>query len=93
MQGLRYNEKIDVYSFGIILWEIETREVPHQGRDQLRLQFDIIKGLRPEIRGGMDKRAVVMMQLCWDTNPDARPDFRDLVKERNVDDIDFVQAV
>ena len=28
LRGLPYNEKSDVYSYGVVLWELMTRQVP-----------------------------------------------------------------
>lgn len=29
-----YNEKVDVYSFGIVLWEMSTLKKPFEGMDR-----------------------------------------------------------
>ncbi len=32
LRGEAYSEPADIYSFGVILWELLTVEVPHNGR-------------------------------------------------------------
>lgn len=35
----KYTEKADVYSFGIILWEIAVRKVPFEGMNGVQVLF------------------------------------------------------
>eukprot|EP01137_Pigoraptor_chileana_P000467 Opistho-2@36725 len=74
------SEKCDVYSFGIILWELLARSLPYQDElmhistdallDQISLNV-----LRPSpIPGGCDSFTIVMQQ-CWAQDPDERPAF------------------
>lgn len=48
--GRRYNEKADVYSFGVILWELCTREVPFSNLSSFAIPVLVIKGKRPDVR-------------------------------------------
>jgi len=45
----KYNEKADVYSFGIILWELITEDTPFANLTQFTIPIAVIKGERPRI--------------------------------------------
>ena len=48
----RYNTKADVYSFGVILYEITKRDLPYRDREGMNpmgLAVEVGKGLRPTI--------------------------------------------
>ena len=71
----------DVYSFGIVLWEVCTLEVPYeryaQDRDRLRkaVSHDHI---RPSCDTIDCPGITELIKSCWDANPLIRPTFADL---------------
>ena len=38
----RYNEKADIFSYGIILWELLTRTCPYEGMNAVRISKELI---------------------------------------------------
>jgi len=69
----------DVYSIGMLMWEIFAGHPPFDDRDHgCHLIFDISKGLRPQILPSMPDDYAQMMQKCWDTDPSKRPTIREL---------------
>ncbi|RHZ84419.1 hypothetical protein Glove_82g85 [Diversispora epigaea] len=73
--GQMYTTKSDIYSLGILMWEIATSETPFGEREHdLDLQFAIINGYRPKIYEDIPQEFVSLMKRCWDANPDNRPD-------------------
>jgi serine/threonine protein kinase len=71
-----------VYSFGIILWEMIAREVPFTGLNGVQVSIQVTtNGLRPQLPEDLDPDMGRLIQLCWDTNPENRPSFTDVVGE------------
>lgn len=77
MRKLIFNEKTDVWMYGITVWEIYTYgEVPYGGL-AWNSEFPrlIEKGLRPEIPESMPEVMCTLVQTCWDVNFERRPSF------------------
>ena len=77
IMGRKYTEKADVYAFGIILWEILTREEPYEEKEPMQIVVEVVnEGLRPTIRPELlDSPLVPLMRDCWHTEPSSRPTF------------------
>ncbi|RHZ59700.1 hypothetical protein Glove_362g36 [Diversispora epigaea] len=72
-----YTTKSDMYSFGIIMWEVITGETPfsdHEFNSDSELALAIINGCRPKIYKYIPYEYATLMKQCWDANPDNRPD-------------------
>jgi serine/threonine protein kinase len=72
-----FNEKADVYSFGIMLWEFFTRKPPfphHKDFEEFKNAV-AVNGERPEIPAGCEASLVTLMKKCWHKDPERRPSF------------------
>ncbi|CAN0476892.1 unnamed protein product [Ascophyllum nodosum] len=50
LANLPYNRAVDVYSFGIVCWELLIREVPYEDLSQRQVADEVLdRGLRPVI--------------------------------------------
>ena len=81
--GFKYTEKADVFSFGVILWELATRKPPYYGIDGTEVSRKVIKeDLRPKIsEKECPKPFLELMNLCWDRNPENRPFFDEAIEK------------
>lgn len=77
-----YNTKTDVWSYGVLLWELMTRGVvPYPDVDNFDL-FSYLKEGRRMLRPRYCPLILYKIMLsCWDENPANRPTFDELVTQ------------
>lgn len=74
MRRQYYTVKADVYSLGIVFWELLTREDPYTGMDAFNVVLSVgTKGLRPTIPPSCPPSFATLIEECWSEDPDARP--------------------
>ncbi len=79
--GKPYTKAADIYSFGIIMWEM-TSGIPafnHMPHD-FNLSLKICRGLRPNIVKGTMPEYAELMKKCWDFDPNKRPTAKELTE-------------
>lgn len=77
--SLPYNHKADVYSFGIILWELNSLKKPFEGLDRDQFYSRVVHGgERPIPNKKWPEELVTLMTECWSPNPESRPSFSEI---------------
>ncbi|KAJ1456627.1 kinase-like domain-containing protein [Pelagophyceae sp. CCMP2097] len=74
------SERIDVYAFGIVLWEIATREEVYPALSAAQIISRVAnEGMRPPLPIGCPWNHV--MQQCWAEDPQDRPAFEAIFQQ------------
>lgn len=93
-----YDNKVDVYSYAIVLWEMLTKEVPFNDKVLDKIYEHVVTfGWRLPIPSEASPGLVKLITQCWAKDPKERPEFSEIVQQfesglikfPDSDDIDY----
>ncbi|XP_062197496.1 serine/threonine-protein kinase STY46-like [Phragmites australis] len=82
-----YDNKADVYSFALVLWELMTSKIPYSTMTPLQAAVGVRQGLRPQLPENAHPKLLNLLQRCWEPIPSDRPSFSDIITE-----LELIQA-
>ncbi|POG65428.1 kinase-like domain-containing protein [Rhizophagus irregularis DAOM 181602=DAOM 197198] len=72
-QQYSLNKKSDIYSIGVLLWEISSGQPPFKGMSSYSLIIQISQGLRETPLPDTPTAYINLYTECWNYEPDNRP--------------------
>ncbi|XP_065607238.1 mitogen-activated protein kinase kinase kinase 20 isoform X2 [Cyrtonyx montezumae] len=80
IQSLPVSETCDTYSYGVVLWEMLTREVPFKGLEGLQVAWLVVeKNERLTIPSSCPRSFAELMHQCWEADSKKRPSFKQII--------------
>jgi serine/threonine protein kinase len=71
-----YSSNTDVYSFGICLWQLISRDIPFATMTPIQgAYYAVAEGRRPTIPPSTPRRLQEIVLACWDQDSHKRPSF------------------
>ncbi|KAF0525585.1 kinase-like protein [Gigaspora margarita] len=74
-------KKSDIYSLGVVLWEISSGEKPFKNDSTKTIIFNIMKGIREMPVENIPLQYIELYKRCWHDDPEKRPDALAVLKE------------
>ncbi|KAH9524917.1 hypothetical protein Btru_028249 [Bulinus truncatus] len=85
IQSFPVSESCDTWSYGVVLWELLTKEVPFNGIEGFQVAWLVVeKGERLMIPSSCPPSFRKLMEQCWQLEPKLRPTFTQLLSRLKV---------
>ena len=75
-----YDDKVDVFAFGTVLWEIYTQKVPYANCDAMEIKQKVTKGEELICSSIVPKQIANLIQKCRNVKASDRPSFEEIEK-------------
>ncbi|PKY42789.1 kinase-like protein [Rhizophagus irregularis] len=74
------SKKSDIFSFGMILWELSSEREPFAGEKDFQVVLKISRGIREKMVEGTPESYFRLYTECWNQEPEERPKIEDVVE-------------
>ncbi|KAK2718040.1 hypothetical protein QYM36_006731 [Artemia franciscana] len=79
------SDKVDVWSYGVVLWELVTGETPYRGLETARILFGVgNSSLSLPLPSTLPPGLQLLMKMCWETKPRNRPSFASIMAHLSI---------
>uniref|UniRef100_A0A671YAR4 mitogen-activated protein kinase kinase kinase n=1 Tax=Sparus aurata TaxID=8175 RepID=A0A671YAR4_SPAAU len=87
------SEKVDIWSFGVVLWEMLTGEVPYKDVDSSAIIWGVgNNSLQLPVPEGCPDSFKLLLRQCWNCKPRNRPSFRQILLHLDIASADILST-
>jgi len=79
------NEKVDIWSFGVCVWELLTCEVPYKNVDSSAIIWGVgSNALQLPLASSCPEGFKLLIKQCWSSKPRNRPSFKHILMHLDI---------
>ncbi|XP_051631009.1 mitogen-activated protein kinase kinase kinase 12 isoform X2 [Manacus candei] len=87
------SEKVDIWSFGVVLWELLTGEIPYKDVDSSAIIWGVgSNSLHLPVPSSCPDGFKVLLRQCWNSKPRNRPSFRQILLHLDIASADVLST-
>uniref|UniRef100_A0A8C6Q4E4 mitogen-activated protein kinase kinase kinase n=1 Tax=Nothobranchius furzeri TaxID=105023 RepID=A0A8C6Q4E4_NOTFU len=87
------SEKVDIWSFGVVLWEMLTGEIPYKDVDSSAIIWGVgNNSLQLPVPESCPDGFKVLLRQCWNCKPRNRPSFRQILLHLDIASADVLST-
>ncbi|XP_076124257.1 LOW QUALITY PROTEIN: mitogen-activated protein kinase kinase kinase 12 [Alosa pseudoharengus] len=87
------SEKVDIWSFGVVLWEMLTGEVPYKDVDSSAIIWGVgNNSLQLPVPESCPDGFKILLKQCWNCKPRNRPSFRQILLHLDIASADVLST-
>uniref|UniRef100_A0AAZ3PR06 mitogen-activated protein kinase kinase kinase n=1 Tax=Oncorhynchus tshawytscha TaxID=74940 RepID=A0AAZ3PR06_ONCTS len=87
------SEKVDIWSFGVVLWEMLTGEVPYKDVDSSAIIWGVgNNSLNLPVPESCPDGFKILLRQCWSSKPRNRPSFRQILLHLDIASADLLST-
>ncbi|KAK6165805.1 hypothetical protein SNE40_022648 [Patella caerulea] len=87
------SEKVDIWSFGVVLWELLTAEIPYKDVDSSAIIWGVgSNSLHLPVPSTCPDGFKLLMKMCWSGKPRNRPSFRQIIMHLDIATPDLIKC-
>ncbi|CAL8325069.1 unnamed protein product [Merluccius merluccius] len=87
------SEKVDIWSFGVVLWEMLTGEIPYRDVDSSAIIWGVgNNSLQLPIPDSCPDGFKILLRQCWNIKPRTRPSFRQILLHLDIASADLLST-
>ncbi|XP_043939853.1 mitogen-activated protein kinase kinase kinase 12 [Protopterus annectens] len=87
------SEKVDIWSFGVVLWELLTGEIPYKDVDSSAIIWGVgSNSLHLPVPNTCPDGFKILLRQCWNSKPRNRPSFRQILLHLDIASADVLST-
>merc|ERR1712038_1559940 len=87
------NEKVDIWSFGVCVWELLTCEIPYKNVDSSAIIWGVgSNSLQLPIPSSCPEGVKLLVKQCWSAKPRNRPSFRHILMHLDIAAVEILSV-